>query len=170
MPDVSRKICPYRILQCSDVLHLVRGPNKLREMRLVIDVLITNIQKHNDWYNKYLRGNRNVHELSQIFHAFKHVFITILSDKRKQRFGQLSWETFVRDARKLKNNLIQSDFVPPLCTQYTSSLNTDCNQATSRVQQILNTDNNESQLRTSRLSDTNTTNSTTPPTVTQVRF
>ena len=143
VPDVSRKICPYRILKCSDVLHLKRGPNKLRDMKLVIEVFITNIKQHDDWYNKYLRGYRNVHQLSQVFDAFKNVFIIILSEKRKRRFGQLSWETFVRDARKLKNNLVESNFVPPPCTQYPSAFNTDSNQADSGLEHILNTDNEQ---------------------------
>ena len=195
VPDVSRKVCPYRILQCSDVQHLVRGPNKLRDMKLVIEMIVTNIKKHDDWYNKYLRGYRNVHQLSQVFDAFKCVFLNILSDKRKPRFGQLSWETFVRDARKLKNNLVENNFVPPPCTQYPSEPNSvtppvtqqgnttetsDTSRNNDTVNMTLENSPNSTATHTSNRTCTNatpnatststpnnTTNSSNPPSVTQ---
>ena len=114
VPDVSRKVCPYKILKTSDVMHMKRGQNKLLEMKMVIEVLVSKIKEHDGWYNRYLRGIKNIHELSEIFHAFKDVYKNILNVKRKARFGQLCWETFVRDARLIKHNLVPSyTFHPP---------------------------------------------------------
>ena len=114
VPDVSRKVCPYKVLKTSDVMHMVRGQNKLLEMKMVIEVLISKIREHEAWYNRYLRGIRNIHELSEIFDAFKNVYKNILNAKRKARFGQLSWESSVRDARLIKHKVAPSyTFHPP---------------------------------------------------------
>ena len=54
-------------------MHMVRGQNKLLEIKLVIEVLISKIREHEEWYNLYLRGLRNINELYEIFDAFKNV-------------------------------------------------------------------------------------------------
>ena len=104
LPNISKKICPYKILRANDVGHICRGQNKLLEMRMVVQVMINKLMENTDLYDIYQSGCKNFHTLGDIYDKVKHVFLDRMTDKKKSRFGQLSWETFVREARSIKMN------------------------------------------------------------------
>ena len=69
------------------------------EMKLVIDVLLSEVKKDNELFDTYIAGIQDIEKITRVFEQAKRVF----NDKRrKKRFGQLCWETFVKDARVLK--------------------------------------------------------------------
>ena len=45
LPTITHKLCPYRFLKSDDVGHLPRGPSRLYEMRLVMEVWIMKIEE-----------------------------------------------------------------------------------------------------------------------------
>ena len=49
-----------------------------------------------------MNGLRNIRELADIFQEVKDIFAFANSKRRFDRIGQLSWQTFIRDARSLK--------------------------------------------------------------------
>ena len=57
LPDITQKMCPYRFLKSDDVVHLPRGPRKLYEMRLVMEVFIIKIESI-PLLNKRCRDNK----------------------------------------------------------------------------------------------------------------
>ena len=104
LPNISQKICPYKTLRANDVRHICRGQNKLLEMRMVVQVMINKLMENTDLYDVYQSGCKNYHTLGDIYDKVKHVFLDRMTAKKKSRFGQLSWETFVREARRIKMN------------------------------------------------------------------
>ena len=44
LPDISQKVCPFKLLKPNDVEHIPRGARTLYDMRLVMEVLIMKIQ------------------------------------------------------------------------------------------------------------------------------
>ena len=105
LPDVTRKICPYKMLQCRDVNHISRGRQRLHEMKTVIDVLIQCIKKKNEYFQRYIRGMKNISELTYLFNEVKDIFQKINSKRNLTRMSQLSWESYVRDSRLFKLNI-----------------------------------------------------------------
>ena len=102
IPDMNRKVCPYKYINLCDLAHVPRGKKRLCDMRVVIDVLLKNIQSDPQLFHKYTRGMQNVDVLTQIFHEIKSVFHVINEKRKPDRIAQLCWESFVRDARYLK--------------------------------------------------------------------
>ena len=98
---MGRKVCPWRYLQYYDLENINRGVTKHREMGVVVSRMINEIFKSDELRAKYVSetGQRNVNVLTDLFEEASKIFIT---PKRKERFGQLSWETFVKEARKMK--------------------------------------------------------------------
>ena len=99
LPDIKNRICPYKSLTSNDVDHLRRGSTKLGEMKLVIDVLLSEVKKDDELFDTYIAGIQDIEKLTRVFEQAKQVFN---NKRRKKRFGQLCWETFVKDARVLK--------------------------------------------------------------------
>ena len=101
VPDVGRKVCLWRYLQYYDLENINRGVTKHREMGVVVSRMINEIFKSDELRAKYVSetGQRNVNMLTDLFEEASKIFIT---PKRKEIFGQLSWETFVKEARKMK--------------------------------------------------------------------
>ena len=79
--------------------HLRKGSTKLCEMKLVIDVLLFEVKKDDELFDTYIAGIQDIEKLTRVFEQAKQVFN---NKRRKKRFGQLCWETFVKDARVLK--------------------------------------------------------------------
>ena len=76
IPGASRKVCPYKVLACRYVAHVIRGQIKLLEMKVAIEGLMSSTEQKINRHNKYSRDCRNIHELSEIFDAFKYVMLT----------------------------------------------------------------------------------------------
>ena len=102
LPDVSRKVCPFKLLKADDVEHIPRGAKKLYDMRLVMEVLIMKIQSIPTLHTRYLNNIQNIRELTHIFKKVKNIFSNTNPKRKNDRIGQSSWQTFVRDARILK--------------------------------------------------------------------
>ena len=112
LPNISKKICPYKSLQAIDVGHICRGQNKLLEMRMVVQVMINKLKENADLYDVYKSGCKNLHTLGDIYDKVKYVYLDRMAKKKKARFAQLSWETFVREARSIKLNVPVQSRVP----------------------------------------------------------
>ena len=96
LPDISQKVCPFKLLKPNDVEHIPRGARTLYDMRLVMEVLIMKIQSIPTLNTRYILG------LTDIFKKVKNVFFNANPKRINDRVGQLSWQTFVRDSRDLK--------------------------------------------------------------------
>ena len=70
-------------------------------MGVVVSRMINEIFKSDELRAKYVSetGQRNVNVLTELFEEASKSFIT---PKRKEKFGQLSSKTFVKEARKMK--------------------------------------------------------------------
>ena len=100
LPDVKNRVCPYKFLKARDVCMIKRGATKLGEMKMVIDCLLDYIKNNSDLFARYKIGMHDIRELTNLFHISIQVY---RNGKRKNdRIGQLSWETFVRDARAIR--------------------------------------------------------------------
>ena len=69
------------------------------ETKLVINALLDEIKKDEELFRTYIGGIQDIQVLTRVFDKAKCVFD---NKKREKRFGQMSWETFVKDARLLR--------------------------------------------------------------------
>ena len=56
LTDINKKVCPYKLLHTNEVEHIPRGPKKLYDMRLVMDILIFRIHSLPSLKTKYKKG------------------------------------------------------------------------------------------------------------------
>ena len=117
VPDITRKVCPWKFLQCSDLVNIKRGVTKHREMKMVITRILDTIYKCEELKERYASGIQDMTALTDVFFKCAHIFKT--TPKRESRFSQLSWETFVKDARQMPVLAYKSDgsdtpIVPPI--------------------------------------------------------
>ena len=71
-------------------------------MRLVMEVLIMKIESIPTLNTVYENNYQNKRELKDIFKKVNNIFAKANSKQINDRIGQLSWQTFVRDAWILK--------------------------------------------------------------------
>ena len=67
-------------------------------MRLVMEVLIMKIESIPTLNTVYENNYQNKRELKDIFKKVNNIFAKANSKQINDRIGQLSWQTFVRDA------------------------------------------------------------------------
>ena len=67
-------------------------------MRLVMEVLIMEIESIPLLNERYRETNRNIRELIDIFKKVIHIFMSVKSKQNISRFGQLSWLSFIKEA------------------------------------------------------------------------
>ena len=101
LPDISHKVCPFKLLKVSDVEHIARVSKILDEIRLVIVVIIIKFESNPLLKTRYRNGLHNISEVSNNFEEVKDVF-ALANPKKNYRIGYLSWQTFIRDACLLK--------------------------------------------------------------------
>ena len=102
LPDISQKVCPFKLLKPNDVEYIPRGAGTLYDMRLVMEVLIMKIQSIPTLNTRYINNIQNILELTDIFKKVKNDFLNANPGRIGDRVGQSSWHTFVRDSRDLK--------------------------------------------------------------------
>lgn len=107
VPDIARKVCPWKFLVPSDLVNIKRGVTKHREMRVVITRILDAIYKCDELKQRYASGLQDMTALTDVFFKCCHIFKT--TSKRESRFAQLSWETFVKDARQMPVLAYKSD-------------------------------------------------------------
>ena len=90
LPDISKKVCPFKLLKVSDVEHIAQGPKILYEMKLVIEVIIIKIESNPLLKTRYRNGLHNIRELSDIFQEVKDVIALVHLKRRFDRISQLS--------------------------------------------------------------------------------
>ena len=100
IPDIGRKVCPWRFLQYYDMEKIKRGVSKHREMGVVISRMIDQLYSSDVHRMNYINGQNDMTVLTNLFDFASSMFKN--TDIRKARFGQLSWETFVKEARKMR--------------------------------------------------------------------
>ena len=100
IPDIGRKVCPWRFLQYYDMEKIKRGVSKHREMGVVISRMIDQIYSSDVHRMNYINGQNDMTVLTNLFDFASSMFQN--TENRKARFGQLSWETFVKEARKMR--------------------------------------------------------------------
>ena len=64
IPDLTRKVFPFKLLKVDDVEHIWYGPKILHEMRLAVEVLILRINSMSSMKIQYEKGLQNITELS----------------------------------------------------------------------------------------------------------
>ena len=118
IPDFKLKVCPWKYLEDKDFSHIPRGKTKYNEMRLIINELLLEIAKDEKLKKEYEMGNKNLTKLTEIFEKVKFIFQN--THLRRVRLTQMSWETFVRDARNLKHDREKPDEPKRYSTNYVS--------------------------------------------------
>ena len=94
-------MAPLRQLDHYDVVDTERGIQKLSDMKLVITDMIAYLLTEcgEEVKQKYKKGNRQIVPLTKLFQICKIIY---LKGNSKRRVEQMSWESFVKDAGRLK--------------------------------------------------------------------
>lgn len=78
-----------------------RGVQKISELKLVMNEMIEYLMNEcgDDIKTQYENSRKNVEELTKCFEIAKVIY---MKENKTRRLSQMSWESFVKDARRLK--------------------------------------------------------------------
>ena len=79
---MAHKVCPYWFLKSDDKGHLPKGPKRLYEMILVMEVLIMKVESIPALNERNRDNEKNTGELTDIFKKVVHIFMNV-NPKRK---------------------------------------------------------------------------------------
>ena len=102
----NAKNCSYKLTKADDVEYIPRGPKYLYKMRLVKEVIISKINSIASVKSTYLNGLQNIRILSDVFQKIKNIFMPANPKQINNRVGQLSWQSFIRDAHLYKKQTL----------------------------------------------------------------